>query len=775
MKGAWLAALSIATTVATATSGPVTAGRAVAEVLREAQTSGIRVIFTDQSVPPRLRVSAEPSATQPVERLREILRPHALKLEQVTPDVYVVLRGQNAAITVAPDVGADDSRAPLQEVQVTTSRYTLESLAQGSFELRGVEMERQPALFNDATRSIRRFPGTAGQDLSSRTFVRGGTPDDNLILLDGVPLYDPFHLAGLPLNFSAIDPTVISGLDFYSGVLPVEHSGRMGGLVDMRLLDPPARSGGRISVGVLDTSALASGPLPTDRGDWLMFGRRGLLGRMTQIATEPEIGHPELFDVLTRVRYRLDDGATVTLGGLFARDHARIESPNLFIDDRAARRYGWAAYERRGERMESRTTFSYTSIETDRIGVLEGDILESFGSLDDGRRFRSARLQQTWSLPLAAGALHWGGAIRDDKARFDFDRRLRFQEDVAAFFRRPPVAGSDQEIRTSARASELFVGWNQAITGKLTLDAGLAWMRTAYPTDQTDSAVDPRASLRFDVTHATRLRFSYGRMTQQWSAAELPVEQERLRFDDSSRNTMKVLSLEHDFGDRLSVRVEGFNKRISNPRPRLENVFYPTAFLPELRADKLVFEPYASEMRGVDVYATARFSERFSGWLSYSRSQAFDSAEGVRYARAWDQPHSGGIGLAMTGTSWLLSAEVMGHENWPLTPMAVALVPATSTTPMGFLRYVGARSSDRKGFYLTLNLKAARTFQFSSGSLRVALEVSNATDRTNWCCNDLVFYRSMDNGVEETSAGKKWLPMMPYATIAWEFGGVASR
>src|SRR5262249_30790515 len=160
---------------------------------------------------------------------------HALTLEEVSPFVYVVKRERVARAAPAPATAAGET---LAQVEVTASRYTVDSMIPGEpLQLVSAAIERQPALFDDVTRSIRQFPGTAGQDLSSRTFVRGGMPEDNLVVLDGVPLYEPWHLHSLPLNFSIIDPTTIGRLDFYPGVTPVEYGDRMGALVNMHVRD----------------------------------------------------------------------------------------------------------------------------------------------------------------------------------------------------------------------------------------------------------------------------------------------------------------------------------------------------------------------------------------------------------------------------------------------------------------------------------------------------------------------------------------------------------
>jgi hypothetical protein len=762
-----LAAALIAPAAVAASSTEV--GRPVAQVLREAESAGIRVIFTDQSVPPGLRVSVDSHASEPVEHLRDILRPHRLALQEVTSGVYVVAPA--TAPATSPARGPPDQSDALREIEVTASRYTLDSLFADAFHMQAVDLQKQPANFNDAARSIRRFPGTAGQDLSSRTFVRGGTPDDNLILLDGVPLYEPFHLPGLPINFSAIDSSLVSGLDFYSGVLPQEYTGRMGGLMNLHLPEVDDMPRARVSLGSLAASALASGPAFGSNGDWMLSARKGLLGRFVQV-TDPPLGHPNMLDALGRARYRFDNGNTLTVGALAIQDSVNM-TDDIFLDDSYSRRYAWAVYERARDRVGSRTTLSYTALKSMRIGSVY-NTFDSTTSLLDSRDLRGITLRQAWTLPLDGGALQWGGSLNVETAEFSLDRYRRYQSDVAGFFGLEPLEQTLLLRNVSAGRGDAFADISHSLGEHLTFDAGLSWSGAHYSTEQNAHAFDPRASLRWDVTPSTRVRASWGRMTQQWTAAELPVERNVLRFDDPSRNTMRVLALEQDFGSWLSVRAEAFDKRIARPRPRVENVFYPYAFLTELRPDVRVIAPVSSKMRGYDLYATARFSEHWSGWLSYSRSKAFDVFIDRTAPRAWDQPHAAGIGVAATTNTWLLSAEILGHSNWPITPLQSYIIQDGADQMIR--RAEGGTYSVRQGVFLSLNLKAARRFETSFGMLSLAYEVSNATDRNNWCCSDLVFFQDAStNGVDETTARKRWLPRTQFATVTWEFGGRGTR
>jgi hypothetical protein len=285
-----------------------------------------------------------------------------------------------------------------------------------------------------------------------------------------------------------------------------------------------------------------------------------------------------------------------------------------------------------------------------------------------------------------------------------------------------------------------------------------------YSTRQSGFVLDPRASLRFDLSSATRARVSGGRMTQIWAASELPVEQGRESFDRPSASDQYVVALEHDFGARFSVRAEAYRKHVAHPRPRIENTFSPNTFLPELRVDAAVVAPESARMRGVDLYATAVFTEHLHGWLSYSNSRAVDVIEGEQVPRAWDQPNALGFGLAAEGRAWLLSANLFTRSGWPSTPLESSGVAA------------GARNSVRRSKFLSVGLKAAYRMHFTSGTLHFEVEAANATDRTNYCCGELRFTQNPVNGGTTAYVGdRNWLPITPYATIKWVFGETRAR
>jgi hypothetical protein len=739
-------------------------GRPVAEILREATRPGLQIIFSDELVPPALIARDEPTATEPVARLREILSPHGLTLIELAPGSYVVARRATAA-------GADGARArplpgagaPLEEIRVISSRYTLAAeRLDRPFELDSADLRQQPALFDDALRGVRRFPGTAGSGLSSRTYVRGGVSDENLLLLDGVQLEDPFHLPGLPADLSVIDPAVLGNVDFYSGVLPVEFGNRMSSAIDMYTRAGADVFGGRLALGTVNVSALLEGPLADGRGDWLAFARRSLIDVAAHYL-EPDFGQPLLVDALARASYRFGSDTFVTLGGLGADDDLRLsindgEETTSAENDRG---YVWLALDQGWERTRARTLLAHTSASIGRRGDLQ-DAAGSLGNVDDDRQVESTVLKQDWSTRIAGrDTLRWGASLRRDDAQYDYQRLVSFPSDVAALFDRPTL--SQYSIATDVRLEQVdaYVGLRRNLSSRWSVDGGARWSQADYSTDQHESAWDARLGLLYSLSPATRLRLSWGRMTQYWGAGELPVERNRALFDPASTSEMRVLAWEHDFAGGLSLRAELFDKRTDDPRSRTENIVDPIVLVPELRPDEMLIDPSLGRTTGFDVHASGPLGDHAQASLSYSWSHARDVVDGREVARSWDQRHSFTLGLGMERGNWLLSMLLTARSDWPVTPVTeIPVVPGVE---------IGERNSEREGFYLTLDLKAERSFDLEVGSLHFALELANALNRENFCCTELEYARTAGGELVVTTDRKNWLPIVPYLSVAWEF------
>lgn len=136
-------------------------------------------------------------------------------------------------------------------------------------------IKKLPALFGevDIIKNIQMLPGvvSAGEGTSA-FFVRGGSADQNLILIDEAPVYDPSHLFGL---FSVFNADVIKDSDLYKGGIPPRFGGRLSSILDVRTKDGNNKDFGITGgIGTLATRVAVEGPLKKEKSSFILSGRR---------------------------------------------------------------------------------------------------------------------------------------------------------------------------------------------------------------------------------------------------------------------------------------------------------------------------------------------------------------------------------------------------------------------------------------------------------------------------------------------------------------------
>ncbi len=137
------------------------------------------------------------------------------------------------------------------------------------------QIKSVPALFGetDVLKALQLLPGVkAGMEGSAGIYVRGGGPDENLFLLDGVPLYNVNHLGGF---LSVFDADAIKDVTFYKGSFPARFSGRLSSVVDITMKDGNNKKlHGNVSVGLISSKINLEGPLFNDKTTFNISARR---------------------------------------------------------------------------------------------------------------------------------------------------------------------------------------------------------------------------------------------------------------------------------------------------------------------------------------------------------------------------------------------------------------------------------------------------------------------------------------------------------------------
>ncbi len=165
------------------------------------------------------------------------------------------------------------------------------------------QVKKLPALFGepDIIKTIQMLPGviSAGEGTSS-FFVRGGSADQNLILIDEAPIYDPSHLFGL---FSVFNADVIKDSELYKGGIPSKYGGRLSSILEVRTKDGNNKKlGGAAGLGLLASRAMVEGPIRKDKSSFILSGRRSYVDLFLKAKGEKSSVY--FYDVNAKVNWK---------------------------------------------------------------------------------------------------------------------------------------------------------------------------------------------------------------------------------------------------------------------------------------------------------------------------------------------------------------------------------------------------------------------------------------------------------------------------------------
>lgn len=201
------------------------------------------------------------------------------------------------------------SSETLDEVVVTAESQRLRAPLSGALEIPVHIIKATPALLgeNDLMKSLQMTPGVqSGTDGSAGIHVRGGGPDENLIILDGVPVYNVDHLFGF---FSVFTPEAVKRVDLYKGSFPARYGGRLSSVVDVRTNDGNLqRYHGTLGIGLLSAKAHLEGPIIKDRTSINISARRSYLDLLIQpFLPQDSKGGFYFYDFNAKIQHRLSN------------------------------------------------------------------------------------------------------------------------------------------------------------------------------------------------------------------------------------------------------------------------------------------------------------------------------------------------------------------------------------------------------------------------------------------------------------------------------------
>ncbi|MBN2520700.1 MAG: TonB-dependent receptor [Bacteroidales bacterium] len=245
----------------------------------------------------------------------------------------------------------------LDEVVVTDKGpvQNLRSSQMSLIEIPVKNIKQIPVLLGevDIIKSIQLMPGVqGGTEGTSGLYVRGGGPDQNLILLDGVPVYNVNHLFGL---FSVFNADAIKNVTLYKGGFPARFGGRLSSVIDIRMKEGNNKEfQGVASIGLLSSSLTLEGPILKGKSSYIVSGRRSYLDILTypvQMAINKAIDDASFFvgyffqDFNAKINHSFSERSKLYLSTYFGKDKFFIKTKYGYSD---ADSHSWFSSESNG-------------------------------------------------------------------------------------------------------------------------------------------------------------------------------------------------------------------------------------------------------------------------------------------------------------------------------------------------------------------------------------------------------------------------------------------
>jgi hypothetical protein len=226
---------------------------------------------------------------------------------------------------IVVDITLEPASADLEEVVITAERIdaNIKAPEMSIAKLDAKTINRIPALMGevDIIKAIQLLPGVQSvSEGSSGYSVRGGSPDQNLILLDEATVYNPSHFLGF---FSVFNNDAIKDVKLYKGDLPAQYGGRLASILDVRMKDGNQKKfSGTGGIGLISSRLTVEGPILKDKTSFIVSGRRTYADLFLPFAKDEGAQESRMYfyDFNAKINHTFSEKDRLYISGYFGND-----------------------------------------------------------------------------------------------------------------------------------------------------------------------------------------------------------------------------------------------------------------------------------------------------------------------------------------------------------------------------------------------------------------------------------------------------------------------
>jgi len=563
---------------------------------------------------------------------------------------YVGYATQNVELLLSRDTTVNITLSPDQikgSTVVASKDAGISSTKMSAIELPMAMIKNAPALFgeHDVLKTVQLMPGVqSGGDGFSGMYVRGGGPDENLLLLDGVGLYNAEHMLGI---FSIFQSEAIKKVTLYKGSFPARYGGRISSIIDIRTNDGNMKEySGTVGISVISDKLHIEGPIIKDKLAF-SFSARGM---HTMLLNKPILdrfgANYYFYDLNGKVTWRISDRDRVAASFYHGRDAFLIQSTT------------------EGDTKTAEGTEGVTSTSTEDFDISWGNTLfaTNWTHTFSNRLFANTTIAYTrYRMDVDMGVLssyavpgdetptetrfkfNYNSGMRDYTAKMDFDftpspeHLIKFGVEGVhhVFYPQTGKIQFDQiggitasldtaatgQLGTILHGNELsfYAEDDFSIGERLNLNPGMK-VALFFVKGKNYCSLEPRFSAKYDIGGGFSVKGAYSRMSQyvhllSYSDISLPVDlwvpiTSKIKPVTSDQVSLGVY---HDGVPGWEFSLEGYYKWTHNVLEYMDGVSYMT----DLSDWESCVEMGEGRSKGIEVFIEKK-DGKTTGWLGYT-------------------------------------------------------------------------------------------------------------------------------------------------------------
>lgn len=559
----------------------------------------------------------------------------------------------------------------LEELIVTgeSAGNRISSIRLGAETVELSKMSLMPVLFgeNDILKSITFLPGVHSEGDGAGGFeVRGGTSGQNLIMLDGMTLYNPTHVMGI---FSTFNDQAIGRATLYKGPIPAFYGEASSSMLETTLAPGNMETyHGEGTIGLLAAKVMAGGPIVKDKLSFAVTARRSYVDMFLKMIPKYRDIIMNFYDVTAKLRYRPRQEDNIDFSFIANHDNMAIGGVMGMYWGNIAGSTEWVA--RRGDSWKFNTTGAYTSFST----KMEMTIMKDNQLLRE--YIRNGSLNENISYVI------------DDEREIQFGLRSEFLRIQSADF---ILAGNHERDVRSGWVNAGWINYEGLISGKIYLSGGIRFNTfTSLPGEwneflSTQETIpdyrsklyftpEPRISVKYDITDLHNIKFGISHTGQslhsiRTSTTSFPFD----RYALSSAVIKPERTWQYSAGYVGMTSGGGYDWSVEGYYKDMRNVYdYKdgASMFSRLNLEDIILggkgRSYGAEVM------IRKNNGKLTGWISYSISKTESRIAGINggkwYNATNDRRHDlSVVGIYRINNSWNVSGTWVFSSGTPLT------------------------------------------------------------------------------------------------------------